>query len=98
MGYIQFSFIGGSETKHGISNAVSDENTILFNHSQESRFEEARRLIDLHRQQLRDQPTKSASMDSSLGLADLEKLAELRDKGIVTSEEFEAKKREILGL
>ena len=28
----------------------------------------------------------------------LEKLAGLRDKGVITSEEFEAKKKEILGL
>jgi Short C-terminal domain len=98
VGYIQFSFMGGSETKHGIRNAVSDENTILFNLSQEPRFEEAKRLIDLHREQLRDPPTRTAPIHASLGLADLEKLAELRDRGIVTSEEFEAKKRDILGL
>jgi Short C-terminal domain len=32
------------------------------------------------------------------GLNDLEKLAELRDKGIITPDEFEAKKKQILGL
>ncbi len=31
-------------------------------------------------------------------LQELEKLAELRDKGIITDEEFEAKKKELLGL
>jgi histidinol phosphatase-like PHP family hydrolase len=31
-------------------------------------------------------------------LAELEKLAELRDKGILTDEEFEAKKKQLLGL
>ena len=31
-------------------------------------------------------------------LAELEKLGELRDKGIITDEEFEAKKKELLGL
>jgi predicted Zn-dependent peptidase len=29
---------------------------------------------------------------------ELEKLAELKDKGIITEEEFEAKKKQILGL
>ena len=33
-----------------------------------------------------------------LTLADLEKLADLRDKGIITPEEFEQKKRQILGV
>jgi len=31
-------------------------------------------------------------------LEELEKLGELRDKGIITDEEFEAKKKELLGL
>jgi hypothetical protein len=31
-------------------------------------------------------------------LEELEKLADLRDKGIITTEEFEAKKRQLLGL
>jgi predicted PhzF superfamily epimerase YddE/YHI9 len=31
-------------------------------------------------------------------IAELERLADLRDKGIVTDEEFEAKKRQLLGL
>jgi hypothetical protein len=31
-------------------------------------------------------------------LAELEKLGELRDKGIITDAEFEAKKKELLGL
>ena len=31
-------------------------------------------------------------------LAELEKLAELRDRGIITNDEFEAKKRQLLGL
>jgi hypothetical protein len=35
---------------------------------------------------------------NSSGLNDLEKLAELRDKGIITPAEFEAKKKQILGL
>ena len=36
--------------------------------------------------------------DSSDYIAELEKLASLRDAGILTDEEFEAKKRQILGL
>ena len=30
-GYIQFSFLGGQETKGGIFDATKDENTIMFN-------------------------------------------------------------------
>ena len=34
----------------------------------------------------------------ALGLDELEKLAYLKDKGIITAKEFEAKKKQILGL
>ena len=47
------------------------------------------------------QPAHAApagGMDQPDYLAELEKLAELRDKGIVTEEEFEAKKQQLLGL
>jgi hypothetical protein len=38
------------------------------------------------------------SAANNSGLNDLEKLADLRDKGIITPDEFEAKKKQILGL
>jgi len=38
-----------------------------------------------------EQPTQSFA-------ADLEKLAELKEKGIITQEEFDAKKKQLLGL
>jgi predicted PhzF superfamily epimerase YddE/YHI9 len=40
-------------------------------------------------------PTTSGETDY---IAELEKLADLRDRGIITSEDFEAKKKQLLGL
>jgi hypothetical protein len=42
-------------------------------------------------------PAPAPSSEPSY-LAELEKLGELRDKGIITDEEFDAKKKELLGL
>lgn len=42
-------------------------------------------------------PDSSSSADSSY-LEELEKLAGLRDRGIITEDEFEAKKKQLLGL
>ena len=39
----------------------------------------------------------SSSGISSSNIASLEKLADLRDRGVLTTEEFEKKKRELLG-
>ncbi len=41
---------------------------------------------------------RSAPDSAGTDLGDLEKLAELRDKGVITEEEFQAKKKQILGL
>jgi hypothetical protein len=95
VGYIQFSFMGGSETKHGITDAVRDENSVLFNKSQEPGFVRAKELIDEYRTALRRPHTQSAA----ISVADeLEKLAALKDKGILDAEEFDAQKRKLLGL
>jgi len=45
-------------------------------------------------------PAQSSSPKTTQAdyLAELEKLGELRDKGIITEEEFQAKKKQLLGL
>lgn len=41
---------------------------------------------------------RATSQPSSLSVDDLKKLSELKDSGIITQEEFDAKKKQILGL
>jgi hypothetical protein len=99
-GYISFAFVGGHETKRGIVDAVNDENTIMFGKKAEANFLRAKDLIDEYREQRRV-PAPIAGVEapsSGGGLDDLERLADFRDGGIITPEEFESKKREILGL
>jgi hypothetical protein len=93
-GYIQFSFMGGSETKHGIRDAVTDENSIMFKKSQEPDFIRAKELIDQYRQALRQPhaPPRPSSVAD-----ELEKLVALRDKGVLNEEEFTAQKSRLLG-
>jgi hypothetical protein len=43
-------------------------------------------------------PTTDMTADPARNLADLEKLAELKSKGIITEDEFNAKKKQILDL
>lgn len=47
---------------------------------------------------VKSQRPTSTSSSSASGLDDLEKLASFLEKGIITQEEFELKKKEILGL
>jgi hypothetical protein len=93
VGYIQFSFMGGGETKRGMKDAVNDENSILFKKSQEPDFLRAKELIEEYRQALR-QP--AASQPPSVA-DELEKLLALREKGALSEEEFAAQKARLLG-
>jgi hypothetical protein len=94
VGYIQFSFMGGSETKHGIGDAVKDENSILFKKGQEPDFLRAKELIEQYRQALRQPATAPPSSVAD----ELEKLLALRDKGVLNEDEFAAQKARLLGL
>ncbi len=62
----------------------------MFNNKKNDDFEEAKRLIE--------ERINNVSTPGSVGLDELEKLAELKEKGIITKEEFDAKKKQILGL
>jgi len=91
-GYIQFSFLGGQEAQRGIFQATQDENTVMFNSFQQPSFERIKAAIE-ERMTLLESGGKGVSY-----LDELERLASMRDKGIITDEEFNAKKHKLLGL
>lgn len=91
-GYIQFAFGGGQEAKGGVMQAASDENSIMFTTGQQPEFEAFKGEL-----QKRMNAARSAG-PTSTGLDEIEKLASLRDRKIISEEEFAAKKRQLLGL
>jgi len=92
-GYIQFAFLGGQESKGGAWSATTDENTIMFRKSRQADFEEIKSMIEM---KIKEQRNKTVGKSGTID--DLEKLAQLKDKGIISEEEFKAKKKQILGL
>ncbi len=88
-GYIQFVFLGSQESKAGYNASFQDENTVVFKSGQQNDFDEIKELIE----RKISQPESSTS-----GVSDLEKLADLKAKGIITEEEFSLKKKQILGI
>ncbi len=88
-GYLQLS-LNGRDTPGGAYAAVKDENTVLFSGSQHKIFEAFRKEL----QSRVDQPVRSPS---SASVADeIEKLASLRDRGLLTDEEFQEQKQQLL--
>jgi|SRR5690606_17270922 len=94
-GYLQFGILGGNEGTGGLFQATQDENTVVFTAPQQTDFEKAKQLID----ELRARARSSSGASGQVSAADeIEKLARLRDEGVLTEEEFQAKKRALLGL
>jgi hypothetical protein len=91
-GYIQFAFSGGKEAKEALFQAASDENTVMFDRKQQPRFERIKHEIE----------TRLCTSEEKVGvrsdLDELRKLADLYKAGIVTVDEFEQKKKQLLGL
>ena len=73
---------------------------LFFNTWQKKDFHEIKQMIDARREEIENRNHQSIVPHIQQGhtAVDLEKFAELRDKGIITNEEFEAKKKQILGL
>jgi hypothetical protein len=94
-GFIQFAFIGGQEAKGGLLQAGQDENTVMFTSAQVPAFQRIKTEIDRRRTAPKAQPVAPVA---SSPLDELERLASLKERGFLTDEEFNAKKRQLLGL
>ena len=101
-GFIQFVVKGGYNRQYTgnpreYSEIDSDEYAITFNSKENATFEELKNMIE---DRLSSVPETSTTLiqNQSSNLDEIEKLANLRDKGIITQEEFEAKKKQLLDL
>jgi hypothetical protein len=89
-GYLRLS-INGRDPVGGVFEAVKDENAVMFDKKHLESFKAMRDLIQ----------SKMGTHQVAAGPSaadEIEKLAGLRDRGLVTEEEFTAKKRQLLGL
>ncbi|MBS7577629.1 MULTISPECIES: SHOCT domain-containing protein [unclassified Enterococcus] len=93
-GYLQFSLIGGGESKGGVTAAVKDENTILFNNKKE--YNQALEIKE-YIENLISVGEHHISQEKSIP-EQLKEYKELADIGIITKEEFDLKKKELLNL
>jgi hypothetical protein len=95
LGYIQFAFLGGSDPNTNLILSFFEENSISFDKSKEKDFIEIKQMIEETMMKLQGINTGGSSKNN---LNDLEKLSELRDKGIINEEEFQAKKKQLLDI
>jgi len=96
-GFIQFTVGGGNERRSTFGrqtqDAVHDENSVIFHYGQRRAFERLRDVV----QAAMAAPPPGRSEETVAPIPEqIRQLAELRDAGVITPAEFEAKKSELL--
>lgn len=91
-GYLQFSLLGGIENGAGVFAAIGDENSCFFTEKNNALANEIRNYIEL-----KIGTGKNSNSQSPSSLADeVQKLARLNSKGILSDIEFVAAKRRLM--
>jgi len=101
-GFIKFALVGeiGNKPKSTSNKGIfsddktKDENAVLFNKKEEDLFRQVKAEIEKQIEESLSQ--QQAKIKPATALDELEKLASLKEKGIITQEEFQAKKKKLL--
>lgn len=97
-GYIQFTVPGGIENIQGLSGTWTDENTVNFTAPYNETFRAIRDYIQARigtKANVPD-PAEISAAAADRAAEGLTRFADLRDRGVITQEEFEAQKRALL--
>lgn len=93
-GYFQITIPGGVESKKGIIDATQDENTVMF----AKKDNELAKRMEAKIEELLNAQRQGKSQVSVCAADEIKKYKELLDEGIISTEEFEQKKKQLLGL
>ena len=96
-GFIQFSLLGGMERQGGIGAAAGDENSVIVPPSMNEKAQQIVDYIERRRMELMQPQVQFAAQPVSAA-DEIRKFKDLADAGVISYEEFEAKKRQLLGL
>ncbi len=98
-GFIQFTVMGGLEKSGGILNAADDENSVVLKRGDQSKEgKKIKEFVESKMLELSKPQTTTVINQAASGADEILKLKQLLDAGILTQEEFEAKKKQILDI
>lgn len=96
-GYLQFTIPGGNENVGGLFDAVKDENTFMFSGKRNNaQVIKIKNYIEAAIMKLRSPQAPAPAPTNSLS-DELQKLAELRQQGLLSEAEFQAAKQKLIG-
>ena len=95
-GYFQFTLPGGIESTKGFMDARLDENSVTFDRPEQN---DSAKQLKQKIEELIQKSRQSTNQIVQVSSADeLRKFKQLLDEGIITKDEFDRKKKELLGL
>lgn len=98
-GFIQFGIAGAIEKQGGVLNAAGDENSVVFYKEYNETAERIKLYVeDFISNRNNKFQIQQNSIQKISDADEIKKYKELLDQGIISSEEFEAKKKQILNL
>jgi Domain of unknown function (DUF4429) len=92
-GYIRFTFHGGSDRPYGITEAGSDPNCVIFAWSANRQFESFKIAIE---KAISAERERNSNLSRGSIADEIEKLLRLRDRGIISEQEFQDQKSRLL--
>lgn len=96
VGFIQFSYAGSAELRGDILQAMHDEKAVPVDSTNVPLAREIADYIYAQKKVLKN--NSGVQIQAASAMDELKKLKELLDMGIVTQEEFDVKKKQLLGL
>lgn len=97
-GFIQFGILGGVEKQQGLTGAIDDENSIVFLEECNQKAEEIKNYIEKIILSRCNHSSSNQNADNFSVADEILKLKQLVDMGILTQDEFNSKKKQLLGI
>ena len=94
-GYIQFTLMGGIESRGGSWDAGKDENTVTFNADKSDVFREIRNIVEERAYQTTI-PAHQADPQKNDPVETMKKLKDMLDMGLISQTEYDSKKADLL--
>jgi hypothetical protein len=96
IGFMQFTFPGSGESKRGVVDAINDENSVPVSPQNLEVARAAVNYIEQRRVELRN--TGGVVVQQVSAADEIVKFKNLLDMGVISQEEFDVKKNQILGI
>lgn len=97
VGFIQFAYPGSIESKGGLMDMLKDENSIPIKSTMVAQAKEIVQYIEARKNELKSAQPRTVLQQASAA-DELKKFKELLDLDVISQDEFDAKKKQLLGL